>query len=177
MFERNKVDNVTPQVHTVMVPAEVTLTDEGPRPGKVAVPSNKSLAEHLNSAAPFIEFEPLGGERAWIAKTAVRQVKVVTLSEARLPRVQGDTFDPYEELRIARTASFEEVRAAYVKASKLYHPDRFTGIELPPEIKAYVEATQRRLNASYALLERSFESQKRAAEQRSTPVYTSRPAA
>lgn len=178
MFERNKIDNASRQVQAVMVPVEVTLSGEAPLAGKVAVPGNKSLAEHLNSAAPFIELEPIGSEPVWIAKSALRQVKIVSVAEApSLPKVAADTFDPYAELKVTRTASFDEVRAAYLKATKVYHPDRFTGVELPPEVAAYVETAQRRLNAAYALIERSFEAQKRAEEQRSRPVYTSRPVA
>ena len=52
---------------------EVILGDGRKLQGKV-LPPDRALAEILNGAATFVEFEPVGDERMFIAKSAVQCV-------------------------------------------------------------------------------------------------------
>lgn len=176
MFERNRVDTTSTAQNQVMVPAEITLADGEALKGKIAVPQSKGVSDHINGPAPFLEFEPYGGERTWIAKTALRQLKLVGIPA--VPALGGttDSSDPYTVLKLGRNAPWEEVRSAYLRLAKTYHPDRYAGTELPAEVKDYMEANARRINSAYAALEGLQQSQKRAVP-RAQPVYTSRPAA
>lgn len=174
MFERNRIETGS-QVPQALVPVEIVLSEGAVERGRIAVSQSRPLAEHLNSAAPFLEFEPYGGERLWISKSTIRQIKVVNVPAApqlNARSCDGEAFDPFSILRLARTASWDEIRAAYHRLAKVYHPDRFAGVELPEEVKGYVEATSRRINAAFAALEVQHQERVRAAE-RSRPVYTS----
>ena len=55
--------------------------------------------------------------------------------------------NPYELLEVAPTASAEEVKAAYLRLAKQWHPDRFSGAE-----KANAEERFRALNEAYTAL-------------------------
>lgn len=52
--------------------------------------------------------------------------------------------NPYELLEVASTASAEEIKAAYLRLAKQWHPDRFSGAE-----KAKAEERFRALNEAY----------------------------
>src|SRR5690348_14861901 len=52
--------------------------------------------------------------------------------------------NPYELLEVAPNATAEEIKAAYLRLAKQWHPDRFTGAE-----KASAEARFRELNEAY----------------------------
>lgn len=174
MFERNRIDTAAHQ-QQVCVPVEVTLEDGDLVRGKFIVPASRTLFDVLNNPGSFIEFEPYGGERSILAKTAVKAVRLVNVPPAqnlgaRLRDI--DHFDPHTVLGLERGAPFEEVRQAYLKLAKLYHPDRYAGVELPPEVRDYLSAMARRVNTAYAALEAPVQTRK-AAQQRTQPVYTS----
>lgn len=175
MFERNKIETSS-QAPQILVPAEIVLSDGEALRGKLAVPQSKSVAELINSPAPFIEFEPYGGERLWVAKSALRQLRIVNVPAAQSLGSNRDSggFDPYTVLKVAKTAPWEEVRQAYLALAKTYHPDRFSSVDLPAEVAEYIEATTRRINEAYRILESQQVSVKRVQE-RSQPIYTNRP--
>jgi hypothetical protein len=139
------------------------------------VPASRSLFDVLNNQGSFIEFEPYGGERSILAKSTVKAVRIVNVPpaqslSARLRDI--DNFDPFSVLGVERGAAFEDVRHAYLKLAKLYHPDRYSGVELPTEVHDYLSAMARRINTAYASLEAPVQT-KKAAQQRAQPVYTS----
>ncbi len=70
-------------------------------------------------------------------------------ADARKEEAAPKTFDPYAMLRVARTATNEEIRAAYKTRMKAVHPDTFASLGLDEEIaKAAVLATQK-VNYAY----------------------------
>ena len=177
MFERNKIDTASLQQMTV--PVEVTLEDGANMRGKFIVPASRTLFEVLNNSGAFIEFEPYGCERSIVAKSSIRAIKIVNAPAASSLAGRGreiDTFDPHTVLGVSRTTPFEEVRQAYLRLTKAYHPDRYSGVELPPEVSTYLAAMAQRVNLAYAALEAPAQVKKVAA-QRAEPVYTSAPRA
>lgn len=173
MFERNKVDN---QVEQTGVSIEASLEDGSVVKGKVAIPQHKSVYDVLNGQAAFLEFEPFEGERRFIAKSSVRAVKLLAIG--RGPNLQArlrdaDAFDPHAILGVTRAASWEDVKSAYHRLAKLYHPDRYTAAELPPEVRDYLAGMTRRVNAAYAALEAPQQIAKQIAVQQAVPIYTS----
>jgi hypothetical protein len=179
MFERNRVDNIV-QHTTTTVPAELTLDDGRQIKGKFLAPISKPFAEVLNGPAAFLEFEPYGGERAYIAKTAIQSVRLTGVPAAqsldtRLREIDG--FDPFAILGVPRGASFDDVRQAYHRLAKIYHPDRYANAELPDEVRDYLATMARRVNAAYAALEAPVQIVRKAAANQAEPIYTSRPRA
>ena len=171
MFERNRVDNVP---ETNAVPVEVTFADGTAAKGKLLVPLGKTVADALNGATMFVEFEPYGGERSFVAKAQLASVRLVGVPkvpnlEARL--IDVDDFDPHRILGLAPGADRQEVRSAYFALAKTYHPDRYATAELPAEVRDYLAAMARRINAAHAALD--VPERKRAA--RPDPVFTTPP--
>lgn len=169
MFERTRIDNV-PEVSAV--PVEVTLCDGTVIKGKLLVPAGKTISDVLNGAGGFVEFEPYGGERSFLAKVQLTSVKPIGVP--KLPNLQArvrdlDGFDPHAILGVPAGASREEIRSAYFALAKIYHPDRYATAELPPEAIEYLLAMARRINAAHAAL--NVEQKKQAA--RLEPIFTS----
>lgn len=141
------------------VAAEVSLIDGSVVKGKLWAPANKSLADTLNAGSPFLEFTPYGAERPQFLSRA----HVIRLTLIDIPatpplyerRGSGDAEDPHHVLGITPGSSWHDVREAYLKLAKSYHPDRFAGVPLPEEVTQYLGNRVRTINAAYALLESS----------------------
>jgi len=169
MFERNRVDNLP---DAVAVPVEAVLVDGSVVRGKLLVPAGRTVVDTLNGPGGFIELEPYGGERSFLAKAQIASLKPVGV-----PAVPGlhsrladpDGFDPYRILGVPAGAGREEIRAAYVALAKAYHPDRYAAAELPQEVRDYLAAMARRINAAHAALDLP----ERRQGVRAQPVFTS----
>lgn len=61
--------------------------------------------------------------------------------------------DPYAVLGLPRTASFEEVKAAYRRLVREHHPDAVMAQGLPPEFVAMAQETMAAINAAYEKIE------------------------
>lgn len=131
---------------------EITLEDGRALHGKLLLPPGRNLVDVLNGASVFVEFEADGGERMYIAKSALHCVKPMNLPpvpDLWAGPTDGSSFDPYAVLGLERGASQEQAREAYVGLAKIYHPDRYAAVELPKEVGAYLAVMARRINAAY----------------------------
>jgi hypothetical protein len=54
---------------------EITLATGRQLTGTFVIPPGRSVSEALNGPLTFIEFEPLGEQRTFIAKSALQTVK------------------------------------------------------------------------------------------------------
>ncbi len=173
MFERNRIDNSLQQSSVL---AELTLDDGRVLKGNFYISSARSLYEVLNGQMAFLDFETHDGDRGLIAKSTIKAVKIVpqgtkpTLNAQKPP---ADAFDPHGILGVSRGAEWDDVRAAYLKLSKIYHPDLFEGVALPSEVRDYLAGMSRRINAAYAALEAPQQAAKRAVIEKAKPVYVS----
>jgi hypothetical protein len=171
MFERNKIDNVP---ETTAVPIEIVFTDGTPAKGKLLVPMGKLVADALNGSGSFLEFEPYGGERGFIAKSQIASVKLLGVPKVPnlIARVRDlDGFDPFAVLGMRPGSSADELHAAYVKLAKAYHPDRYATADLPEEVREYLATMARRVNAAYSALE----TPRHVKAARQEPIFTSGP--
>ena len=172
MFERNKIDNVE---HSG-VPVELGTGDGEVVKGRVMVAMGRTIFDVLNGAGAFLEFEPFGGERCFIAKASIRNVRLMSVPrapslDARLRDMDG--FEPHAILGVQTDASFEAIKSAWHKLSMKYHPDRYASAELPAEVRDYLSAMARRINAAYAALEAPHQKSRVASAARATPIYES----
>lgn len=173
MFERNKIDNAAQQM---TVPADLTLDDGEVVKGRFLVSASRNIFDVLNSDANFLEFETYDGDRALIARStikAVRLMPVVTANHLKGRMRESETFDPYQILGVTQDASFDDIRAAYLKLSKVYHPDRFHGVDLPQEVRDYLAAMVRRINSAFGALEAPVQAARRAQIAKARPIFTS----
>jgi hypothetical protein len=135
---------------------EIRLSDGTLLKGRLMVTMGKAIADVLNSPSPFLDFESHGGEHSYIAKA---QVAVLRLLDVARPAALGnkltatDDFEPHKILGVGPDAAPEEIRRAYLRLAKGYHPDCFANVELPAEVKDYLAGMVRRINAAYAALE------------------------
>ncbi len=169
MFERAKVNNVQGMT---AIPVEAAFVDGTTVRGKLAVPATKGMNDVLNGPGAFLEFEPYGEERSYIAKSQIASIRL--LGVPKLPDLNArlrdlDGFDPFAVLGVAPGATRDEIRQAYVARAKSYHPDRYASAELPAEVIEYLFAMARRINTAHAAL--NVEHKKQAARQE--PVFTS----
>jgi hypothetical protein len=165
MFERGKGGREGP------VEVEVDLADGQKLTGKVILPPGRSLPEVLNGAATFIEFQPVDGARTFIAKSALHSVtpsNVPATPDLWAGPTQGPSFDPYAILGVSSESSRDDVRDAYLKLAKLYHPDRYATADLPREVRDYLAVMVRRINAAHDSVQARM--QKKAAKQE--PIFT-----
>lgn len=179
MFERNRVDNSSNSTHQSAVPAEITLTDGEVLTGHFLISAARALSDVLNGDIHFLEFEPYERERRFIARSAIRAVKLLDAPAANVLDVRRPipgAFDPYAALGVKRDTDWDEVRHAYLQLAKAYHADRYASIELPPEVRDYLQQMSRRVNAAYTALEAPRLMVKKA-DLRPEPVYQSRPRA
>jgi curved DNA-binding protein CbpA len=62
-----------------------------------------------------------------------------------------DRLDYFEVLRVPRSADAAEVKAAYYRESRAFHPDRFAALP-SPELRALIARVYRRVNEAYTVL-------------------------
>ena len=106
--------------------------------------------------APFIVIDKSVEipQQQFIAKTAIRSVRSANVPKADQIDMEGrapgtPAFDPYAVLKVPREASPDEIRQAYHRMAKLYHPDRIASFELPDEVMDYVRAMLVRINLAF----------------------------
>ena len=153
---------------------EITLESGDTLQGKFLAPPGRTLMELLNTGTPFVEFEPFGGERTFLAKSSLRLVKSLNMPPNPTLKAGGkdfDGFDPYAVLGITAGADKEEVHRAYLNLAKTYHPDRYAAADLPSEVTEYLAAMARRINAAHDTLEAALRD-KPAALARQEPIFT-----
>jgi hypothetical protein len=166
MFERGVGDGAQGPVAV-----DITL-EEGQRiRGRLLLPPGQSLAQALNGPASFLEFEPSGGGRMFVAKSALQTVKPVDMPAA--PKLwagptEGADFNPFAVLGVKPGATRQEAHEAYIRLAKIYHPDRYATTELPREVRDYLAVMARRINSAFEALEAPSKREAAKAE----PVFT-----
>jgi len=154
MFERNRIDRLHEAERSTST-VEVTLDDGETVHGRVHFPPTRSLADELNNASGFVDFEVQEGDRFFLAKRMIHSVRPRTIPRTdQLSRAQlkSELFNPWTVLGIPENAGKDDIREAYHRLVKQYHPDRFANMELPREVKEYLNAMSRRINAAHSTL-------------------------
>ena len=148
MFERNRVDNRT----ALSIAVELTFQDGTTLSGKAALPPTRGIHQLLDGNEPFLFIEVFGGESQFVPKATIRGVKLIPqVRPGVLNLVPPDAaiFDPFQILGVEKSATPEQIRAAYLAKAKLYHPDRYAGVALPDEVARYLEGMVRQIYAAF----------------------------
>jgi DnaJ-domain-containing protein 1 len=134
------------------IPVTLTLVGGEVLRGSVPSGASASLAFELNREGLFLNLKTGDGQIRYVAKSTIAQVvegaeeKTVALPET----VQGRS--PYRVLKVKEGASMEEIRQAYVKLAKIYHPDSYHSDSTAPEITEYVTKMFQQITAAYAAI-------------------------
>ena len=174
MFERNQSDS---RANKGIVSAQITLDDGRVLVGKFIIPVTKSIFEVLNGACGFVDFETSQGERELVCKQALRTIKLLSVPksddlENRLRDCGG--FDPRAILGVSAGADWDEIRAAYLALAKVYHPDRYSNMELPTEVTKYLANMAKRITIAYGALEAQYGMWERAVKAgQVVPIFSS----
>ena len=151
MFVRNGTASPETTAHTV----SITLDDGSECKGTLHIAKSSGLADHLNGPKAFLILQTLQGDRMYLAKTAIRSVRALDVPAADqldIMQARAESFDAHRLLGVEHGADAETVRRAYVKLARAYHPDRFQGLDMPPEVTEYLTAVAQRANVAYAEL-------------------------
>ena len=152
MLDRNRSSNSTEMTEA---PVRIVLIDGSELNGHISMPTTTRLDAFINNADGFLPFTDHEGVMQFIAKTQVAAIQPIAVPRAsQLSRrlAEGTTFDPHDVLEVERGSGLDAIRQAYVMKARLYHPDRFAGIDLPREMAAYLKAMQQRVNIAYEAL-------------------------
>jgi DnaJ-domain-containing protein 1 len=139
-----------------VVTVDLVLTDSTIMKGKMLQPRDKTMRDMLNDPANnFLEFECFQLGHMVLAKSQIR-----TMRKNEMPKVDQletreralENSDPFAILGVPKTATRDTIRQAYLNLARRYHPDRFSGTELPGEVSEYLNSMARRINLAYAEL-------------------------
>jgi DnaJ-like protein len=69
--------------------------------------------------------------------------------------IKDNEFDPYDVLEVPIEATFEQIRNAYMRKCKAYHPDKVAN--LGSKLKDIAEKEMKRINEAFEILKSQFE--------------------
>ena len=147
MFQNSKTNAVRALV-------ALTFSDGRTETVSVRLPLTSKLHDALNNGDMFLDVTNGSDKQYFVAKSDISRVELVEVPKASHMNLQRraadrDRFNPYEVLGVKEGADAEAIRQAYHVMVKNYHPDRFTGIDLPKEMKDYAAAMVVRINLAY----------------------------
>ena len=151
MFERNPVDNAA----LVTVAVELTMNDGAIVTGRAALPQSRAVHKLLDGTDPFLYVDQFDGDGAFIPKAAIKALKLVQPVRPKTLYLQvadATAIDPYKVLGLEKGAAPEDIKAAYHRLTKIYHPDVYAGVVLPPEVATYLDARAKQINAAFRVL-------------------------
>ncbi|MCA3556455.1 J domain-containing protein [Aestuariivirga sp.] len=135
-------------------PVFVTLADGSVVTVAIRMPLSNRLGDALNNSDIFLDAVSLSGQQQFISKSMIRSVRSASVPktdqldiDAAAPGTAN--FDPFQVLKVAKNATPEDIRQAYHRMVKLYHPDRIASFDLPDEVMDYVRAMLVRINLAF----------------------------
>jgi hypothetical protein len=140
--------------HSVRALVALTFTDGRNETVSVRLPLSAKLHDALNNGDMYLDVVSGSDKQYFIAKSTIAKVELVEVPKANQMNLQRratdrDRFDPYEVLGVKEGASAETIRQAYHARVKAYHPDRFTAVDLPREMRDYADAMVVRINLAF----------------------------
>ena len=172
MFERSRNENPSDKRERA-IPVELRMVDGRILKGRFFAGAKRQAYEELNGPGGFIDFQSYNGARELVSKASISAVRLTDIPKANQLRRGNDVdeFDPHSVLNVPRGAQWEAIRETYHRLSKLYHPDRYANLDLPDEVKGYLDAMSRRINAAFSALEKPHQVQREYARAKSEPIY------
>jgi len=137
----------------VKCPVEMELVGGKTLRGVLDRPRSKNLSLFLNSDDSFLELHLFDGTAVQVAKSCIVTCRERAAGAKADPlgsvEKRADVENPLSILGITAAESREQVRQAYLARMRLYHSDRYGGVELPPEVRSHMESMTKRINVAY----------------------------
>lgn len=139
---------------TSRMPVFLTFTDGSAMTVSIRLPLSNRLGDALNNDDVFLDGLSPSGQQVYLAKSMIKSVRSATVPKTDQLDIESRTpgtpaFDPYAVLKVPRDAGPEQIRQAYHRMAKLYHPDRIASYDLPQEVMDYVRAMLVRINLAF----------------------------
>jgi len=131
---------------------EIELVNGKTLLGMIERPRAKSLGVHINADEIFLEIHLFDGSIVQVAKPsiAVCRERTGAKGDSLASAMKGaDAENPLVVLGLKEAESREQVRQAYLARMRLYHSDRYGGVDLPPEVLSHMENMTKRINVAY----------------------------
>ena len=129
----------------------VRMLDGAVLRGSIVTGTAATLEGVLSKETPFLEFTSKDGQRKFLAKHQIAYVEPVEpLRKPVLTAAKDPSYmDCFAMLGLRQGCSFDEAKLAFHGFAKLYHPDRYAGVELPEEVSRYMTDMFRQINTAF----------------------------
>ena len=152
----------------VAVSASIRLSDGALLIGAINCGASGRIETLLAGTSDFIEYVSKEGQQRFIARHQIASIEPVgPVRTPVLPAVENE-IDAFEVIGVRRGAKSEEAMEAFKRLVHLYHPDRWTGDEVPFEFRRYAVEKMRQLHAAFTVVRAAI--QEREARHEVTPV-------
>jgi hypothetical protein len=165
MFRRNS--------DGIAVSASVRMNDGAILIGTINCGTSGRLENLLSGDSSFIEFVSKDGQQRFVARHQVTSIEpLAVISEPCLPDLAEQT-DPFDLLGVKHGDSVETALAMFQRKLHAYHPERWSGDDIPFEFARYASEKTRQLNMAFTEVRAALqaEAQERAEARRPKPYF------
>jgi hypothetical protein len=165
MFRRNS--------DGIAVPASVRMNDGAILIGTINCGASGRLENLLSGDCSFIEFVSKDGQQRFVARHQVASIEpLAVISEPFLPDPTEEA-DPFELIGVKHGDSVETALAAFQRKLYVYHPERWSGDDIPFEFTRYASEKTRQLNMAFTEVRAALqaEEQERSERRRPKPYF------
>ena len=165
MFRRNS--------DGIAVSASVRMNDGAILIGTINCGASGRLENLLAGDSSFIEFVSKDGQQRFVARHQVASIEpLAVISEPYLPDPTEEA-DPFDLIGVKHGDSVEAALAAFQRKLHAYHPERWSGDDIPFEFARYASEKTRQLNMAFTEVRASLqaEAKARAEMRRPTPYF------
>ncbi|MDJ0614791.1 MAG: J domain-containing protein [Rhizobiaceae bacterium] len=136
------------------IEVSVRMLDGAVIRGHLSKGQSAGLEGVLSKDTPFLEFISKDGQRKFLSKHQIAYVEPV--ERLRVPALRPE-IDPRvatarKILGLHDGCTFNDAKVAFHNKAKQYHPDNYSGIELPPEVEKYINEMFRQINTAFTEL-------------------------
>jgi hypothetical protein len=120
--------------------------------GELVTSMSGKLTDTINKPDPFLEIQRSDGTSVMIAKSAIAQIEKIEAprtDQLNPKKSSQGILDPYVVLGVPKNANKLDIQAAYHALARKYHPDHFSGREMPQEVLQYVSGMFQRITMAY----------------------------
>ena len=142
------------------IPVALKLTSGEEVKGYLTTGVSGKLTDTMNKPDPYVEIMRANGTVVMISKAVIAQIEQIKVNstDQLTRRMKIDTIaDPHTVLGVSKASSLLDIQSAYHALARRYHPDHFSGREMPPEVLQYVSTMFQRITIAYNELKRSLD--------------------